>query len=667
VALYLSTRRIAEALDRAGNSRAKGGMLDFLLVKRTFTAKGESSAAIIQSEQAYMGALDELARCHANDARNPYINIFSITNSAKGYLNPRYYSNGTGSTISNNPWNPVIELSSGKPRRASLRAGYEANLETLLLKANPREEKPNLDEVAIWYHRYDDIESVVSGASTDEARLQALRAHFVSDLGLTPTEIGHLFDTAQAPIDASAFVDQQADPATYLPKVAGNLAVTPAAVTGSCSLDLVVALAAKPFVILTGPSGTGKSRAGLKLAQGIERFVGDKVKGDIYQLVPVGPDWTTPKRLLGFRTPFGETRKMNGTETNDSYEVTETLRLILRACHPSATGIPYFLIFDEMNLSHVERYFSTFLSLMEATNILDDEDDADRLVDPQSLETISDVLHAKDPTAPEAESAKLLVDNGQSLRLPSNLFFIGTVNVDETTYMFSPKVLDRAHVIEIDSQKPALYLRASGVEEPGGSIEAAKANELLRSGIDDREGQRHEVPNPSTILDRLEAEAGFEASEVSAIRDGVITALDGCYELLLPVGFPFGYRTAKEVFVYVYVWIKSRQLIGSDKAALLAGWPDALDKAVLQKVLPKIHGSKRVLGDSLKATAAFVSGGHAGSTPAARYTLGFGAPVEIPPAAALTLPGGQKLALSAKKLEAMHARLSATGYVSFVS
>ena len=84
------------------------------------------------------------------------------------------------------------------------------------------------------------------------------------------------------------------------------------------------------------------------------------------------------------------------------------------------------------------------------------------------------------------------------------------------------------------------------------------------------------------------------------IRNGVIAALDGCYELLSPVGFPFGYRTAKEVFVYIYVWIKSRQLLGSDAAALLAEWPEALDKAVLQKVLPKIHGSKRSWVTALK-------------------------------------------------------------------
>ena len=233
--------------------------------------------------------------------------------------------------------------------------------------------------------------------------------------------------------------------------------------------------------------------------------------------------------------------------------------------------------------------------------------------------------------------------------------------------MFSPKVLDRAHVIEIESQSPSLYLKGAGITEPGGVIEVAKASELLRSGIDDREGQRYEIPNPGTILDRLTTEAGISAADVEAIRNGVIAALDGCYELLSPVGFPFGYRTAKEVFVYVYVWIRSRQLLGRDNAAIMAGWSEALDKALLQKVLPKLHGSKRVLGDSLKATASFLSGGHADSTPAARYTLSLGVTVEIKPEAALALPGGRALENSKKKLEAMQGRLSATGYVSFVS
>jgi hypothetical protein len=667
LALFISAVRIAEALNRAGNSKAKAGLLDFLIVKRTFAIKGATAVAITQSEPAYVTALSQLANCNTSSSPAPYINIFAITDSSHGYRSAKFPSNGTNTTIAGNSWNPIIDLTSEKPRKASLRAGYEGHLERLLLKASSGETKPSLDEVAIWYHRRDDVDGLVAGITDPEGRLQALRAHFTSDLGLTNIEIDHLFDSSPAPIEANSFAGNVADPAAYLPAIMVGVAITPAIVAGFCSLDLVAALAAKPFVILTGPSGTGKSRAALKMAEGVQHAIGDKVKGSIFQLVAVGPDWTSPKRLLGFRTPFGETRtRVDGSETNDSYEVTETLRLILRASHPAATGVPYFLVFDEMNLSHVERYFAPFLSFMEAANILD-EDDAAPLVDPQSLATISEVLQQEDASSPEAESAKLLVENGQNLRLPSNLFFIGTVNVDETTYMFSPKVLDRAHVIEIDSQKPGIYLTGAGVTEPGGLIDAGKASELLRSGIDDREGQRYEVPNPGTILDRLTTDSGWSAGEVETIRTGVIAALDGCYELLSPVGFPFGYRTAKEVFVYLYVWVKSRELLGWDKAAILAGWWVGLDKAVLQKVLPKIHGSKRVLGDSLKATASFLGGGHGASTPAARYTLGQGVTVEIKLEAALGLPAGQTLEQSKRKLEVMHGRLSATGYVSSVS
>jgi len=672
VAIHLSAERIKEAISRAGNSKAKAALLDFLIVKRTFKLKSASTVAIVESEPAFLQALDELAGCGAlaGQVARPeqaYLNIFAITDQKQGFRSSRYSSNGTNSTIGGNPWRQVISTTTDKPRKASFQSGYEDHLETLLLSRSGHEPLPSLDDVAIWYHRRVDIDGLIGGVVDAAGRLQKLRSNFIAQVGLTSGEISRLFDTTPAPITDLAFATQSADPDEYLPQVEVLLATTPAIVTGVCSLALVQALAAKPFVILTGPSGTGKSRAALKLAEGLQQAVAGTIKGSTFQLVPVGPDWTSPKRLLGFRTPFGELRtRPDGTQTNDSYEITETLRLILRANHPSATGVPYFLVFDEMNLSHVERYFAPFLSLMEAANILD-EDDAAPLIDPQSLGTISEILQKEDASSGEAESAKLLVENSQNLKLPSNLFFIGTVNIDETTYMFSPKVLDRAHVIEIESQKPGLYLNGVGAIEPGGVIEVAKARDLLRAGIDDREGQRYEGANPSLLLDRLTGEASLNSSEIAVIRDGVVTTLNGCYELLTPVGFPFGYRTAKEVFVYVYVWIKSRFLLGDDKAKILAEWPVALDRAVLQKILPKIHGNKRVLGDSLKAVGAFLGGGDSASVPAARYSLGMGSVIEIAPAEALKLPGGAALNVSKTRINDMHGRLSATGYVSFVS
>jgi hypothetical protein len=421
--IYLPAERIAEAIERAGISRAKGRLLDFLIIKRTLVIKSAAAAAITQSEPAYIQAVTELASCGSAATRErAYLNIFTVTNKQKGYLDNRYVSRGTNTTIGGNSWRPIIKLSTARPRVASLEEGYEDRLEDFFITRDAHKLKPNLDEIAIWYYRGQDIEAVLRGAATAEQRIERLRESFVALVGLTADEIGHLFDATPAPIGATAFTDQPADPALYLPNLTVGLATAAAVVTGFCSLDLVLALTAKPFVILIGPSGTGKSRAALRLAEGVQHAVSDEVKGSIFELVPVGPDWTSPKRLLGFRTPFGELRKRSdGSETNDSYDVTATIRLILRASHPEATGVPHFLVFDEMNLSHVERYFAPFLSLMEAMNILE-EDEAAPLVDLQNLTTISEILQIEDPASPEAVSAKLLVEHGQNLKLPGNLF-----------------------------------------------------------------------------------------------------------------------------------------------------------------------------------------------------------------------------------------------------
>ena len=112
------------------------------------------------------------------------------------------------------------------------------------------------------------------------------------------------------------------------------------------------------------------------------------MNGATFELVTVGPDWTSPKLLLGYRTPFGKVRKLeDGSETNESYEITNVLRLLLRASHPDVAEVPHFLIFDEMNLSHVERYFAPFLSLMEAANVLERAGVA--LIDEQDLSWLS--------------------------------------------------------------------------------------------------------------------------------------------------------------------------------------------------------------------------------------------------------------------------------------
>jgi len=175
--------------------------------------------------------------------------------------------------------------------------------------------------------------------------------------------------------------------------------------TYNCINRFIAALLSKPFIILTGLSGSGKT----KLAQAFAYWI-SKDKNQ-YFLVPVGADWTNREPLLGFPNSLEP-----GRYIKPEYKVID---LIIEAGKEENSDKPFFLILDEMNLSHVERYFADILSVLESGEKINLHPDVDW----------NDDVPAE-------------------LVLPPNLFIIGTVNIDETTYMFSPKVLDRAHVIE---------------------------------------------------------------------------------------------------------------------------------------------------------------------------------------------------------------------------
>jgi hypothetical protein len=669
MAMFLTAERLRAAVAALADTSGKAALLDFLIVKRTLSIKGALQVAITQGEPAYIQATRELA---AVDGLKPIeigtekaiFNLFASTDAKAGFRSGKYISNGTGSTIGGNPWQAIIELTLEKPRKAKFRPGYISHLADLLLKDAPRIGRPKLQEVAVWNYRHVDVEPIIGTEADPGLRGKLLGERFITDYGITPEELTVLFDTSPVQITDEDLGEIAALPHIYLPR----LTVTPLfpMVPGGrlCSRDLVVALAAKPFVIMTGTSGTGKSRATLRLAEQIQAHYGAAIDGQIFQLVPIGPDWTSPKKLLGYRSPFGSERtRADGSKTNESYEITETLRLILRACNPNATKVPHFLVFDEMNLSHVERYFAPFLSLMEASSILDDGDNAP-IVDWQSLSVVSELLDLEDKDSPEAESARLLVANDHALKLPPNLFYIGTVNVDETTYMFSPKVLDRAHVLEVRALRPSQYISGSTDDS---TIDIEYANILLRESIDSREEETGNIADPSAVLDVLVSKHGINAAELAKVKEFTIKALDGCYDLLAPTGFEFAYRVVKEVYAYLLVWTKARLYMGTPPADVLSLWTDGLDRAIFQKILPKIHGNRSTLSDSLKALATFLDGADAHGSPAAKYTLGANTVVQIDSDKGLSLPTSARFNNSTAKLIAMHDRLVARNYVSFVN
>ncbi len=293
----------------------------------------------------------------------------------------------------------------------------------------------------------------------------------------------------------------------------------------------VASLCTKPFVILSGLSGSGKTKLAQAFAQWICYNEEGNNKNEQYCMVPVGADWTNREPLLGYPNALDD----------DKYAKPENgvLDLIVRA--EKNKSKPYFLILDEMNLSHVERYFADFLSNMESHERI-------------PLHTIEGDV----------------IDVPQFVTLPNNLFIIGTVNIDETTYMFSPKVLDRANVIEF---------RLTGDELNTFFDSKVSLNISLLKGKGANMGESFvEIATQETAK-------SFEKSKVDLIL---------FFNELKKSGAEFGYRTASEIGRLMFMLEK----LGEKDNSLL-------DIAIMQKLLPKLHGSRNKLTKSLPILGGF--------------------------------------------------------------
>lgn len=301
------------------------------------------------------------------------------------------------------------------------------------------------------------------------------------------------------------------------------------------------AILTKQFTILTGLSGSGKT----KLAEAFSSWISIDEKKQVC-IVAVGSDWTNRDPLLGFPNALEKGRYVKSDNG--------VLDLIINAT--SNPNLPFFLILDEMNMSHVERYFADFLSAMESINGL-----------------IS--LHAD---TPEWKNEYDTWKDGipAEIALPKNLFIIGTVNIDETTYMFSPKVLDRAQVIEfrVDEIEMKEYL-----ENP----EVIKMIEIRGKGA-------------SMALDFV-----AKAKNKDLILENQSTTLMPFFEKLQEVGAEFGYRTASEITRFIAV---CKVLLNGDKELqTIMNDENIIDFAIMQKLLPKVHGSRNKIESILRTLA----------------------------------------------------------------
>ncbi|WP_429843925.1 McrB family protein [Brevibacillus sp. FIR094] len=337
---------------------------------------------------------------------------------------------------------------------------------------------------------------------------------------------------------------------------------------------LLVSLATKPFLILTGASGTGKTYGIRQLANSINplKHIDENFNSTF---IPVEAGWKDGRNILGYKNPFGDEGEM--------YQPTALINMLLKANSIQYRKIPFFVLFDEMNLSHVEMYFARFLALLETSR----------------HEGISNV-----PLLPKNELLllqKYYKNNNEFLEyvyeaiqreglyISENLFFVGTVNIDETTYMFSPKVLDRSFVIEKATDAPSTIFNQSLIKnEVRAMLSISEVNKYLLTQYNVRK-----LLNNLTSIDQ-------------EILKPITDFLDQVYNLV--EDFTFGYRIVVECCEYV---LKAKELHTDLNVKLewLVDDDQLYDEILMQKILPKIHGNRKQISNLIKRLTAFCKDG----------------------------------------------------------
>lgn len=278
-------------------------------------------------------------------------------------------------------------------------------------------------------------------------------------------------------------------------------------------VNFFLSLKTKPFVILSGISGTGKT----KIVQWFAESLGATEENGQFTLIPVRPDWSDSSDLLGYVNLQGE------------FQERPLIKVLENAdANPNR---PYFVVLDEMNLARVEYYFSDFLSVIESRKWKEGK-------------------IVTSPVLPESITNKYIT-------IPSNVYIIGTVNMDETTHPLSKKVLDRANTIEFNTVNLDYFNFLMDMEEKEAEI----------------------VSNSSLATKYLHLKECFKENE-DLVRN-ISTILIEINKTLESVGAQVGYRIRDEICFYMAY---------NEKGKLLS-FDEALDYQIYQKILPRLAGS----------------------------------------------------------------------------
>ena len=329
----------------------------------------------------------------------------------------------------------------------------------------------------------------------------------------------------------------------------------------------ITAIKSKPFLLLAGISGTGKSRIVRELARAcwdVDSPEYKEHKPKNFEMVQVKPNWHDSSELIGYVS------RING----ERYIVGPFLRFMVKAIHDPKH--PYFLCLDEMNLAPVEQYFAEFLSVIESRTV--DEDGVvvtDPIVDYEQTEAYKNLIDQLFADNDEERNLYLKEEGGKRLTIPQNLIIVGTVNMDETTFSFSRKVLDRAMTIEM--------------------------NEVdLYGGLTSRHEQIGKLNFEDLVGDKVEGVDVYQENQ--EVCNQAILYLQEINAVLEGTPFKIAYRTRNEFLLYVVnnlPYRKNSQGLEMTQNEVVAR---ALDEITSMKILSRIEGDEEKVKAELLAS-----------------------------------------------------------------
>ena len=322
----------------------------------------------------------------------------------------------------------------------------------------------------------------------------------------------------------------------------------------------ITAIKSKPFLLLAGISGTGKSRIVRELAracweEGSEEYKAQKPKN--FEMVQVKPNWHDSSELIGY---------VSRVSGKAEFVVGDFLKFVAKAWEDQDT--PYFLCLDEMNLAPVEQYFAEYLSVVESRKCGED-----------GVVTTDPILKKEDAEWYFNLTAALTSDedirkrfNKDGICIPQNLIVVGTVNMDETTFSFSRKVLDRAMTIEMNDVN-------------------------LHGGLTKRHESIGKLGNAELVGSAVEGVDVY--SDYTSVCDTALGYLQKVNDVLEGTPFKIAYRTRNEFLLYVVNNLTYNKDKDGNDLPLEYVIARALDEITSMKILSRIEGDDTKVKDSL--------------------------------------------------------------------